>query len=57
MVIKEIYQLADGAGAVLVPTSDIIKLIHQARGEQGWVNQLLVFVCWCEGSLWSVSVL
>ena len=57
MVIKEIYQLADGSGAVLVPTNDITKLTHQARGEQGWVNQLLILVLWCEGSLWSVSVL
>ena len=41
MVIKEIYQLADGAGTVLLPTNDIIKLTHQARGEQGWVSCLL----------------
>ena len=52
MIIKQIYQLADGAGAVLLPTNDIIKLTHQARGEQGWVNQLLIPVLWCEGSLW-----
>ena len=52
MIIKQIYQLADGAGMVLLHTNDIIKLTHQARGEQGWVNQLLIPVLWCEGSLW-----
>ena len=51
MVIKQIYQLADGAGAVLLPTNDIIKLTHQARGEQGWVNQLLILVLSAKGCL------
>ena len=41
MIIKQIYQLADGAGTVLLHTNDIIKLTHQARGEQGWVSCLL----------------
>ena len=52
MIRKQRYQLADGAGAVLLPINDIIKLTHQARGEQVWVNQLLIPVLWCEGSLW-----
>ena len=57
MIIKQIYQLADGAGTVLLHTNDIIKLARQARGELVWVDQLLTPVLWCEGSLWSVSLL
>ena len=36
---------------VLVPINDIIKLTHQARGEQGWVNQLLILVLSAKGCL------
>ena len=34
---------------MLVPISDIIKLTHQARGEQGRVNQLLILVLSAKG--------
>ena len=43
--------MADSAGVVLVPINDIIKLTHQARGEQGWVNQLLILVLSAKGCL------
>ena len=51
MPILQRYQPADGAGAVLLFRNDTIKLTHQARGEQGWVNQLLILILSAKGCL------
>ena len=60
MIRKQIYQLADGACMGLLPTNDIIKLPHQARGEQGWVNRPLILVLSAKGclkdSLWECNL-